>query len=242
MTENWCRVADVRPARLPEGMIWRQTIVPPEGEKTMRRPLSAFAILLLSTAILQAGTKFTSTWRAPLTQPISFAGKKVAALVISNDQSLRMSSEEALSRELTARGMQGVAAYRLIPREELQDVERAKGWFQKAEVLAVVSLRPVSADRKVTYTPDMWMAPYYSTLWGYYGYGWGNVYIPGSVREDTILVIETLIHSVPQDKLLWAGTSETKNPSQVGQVVAELVKEAAKQIRKEGFVQSGSGS
>lgn len=38
--------------------------------------------------------------------------------------SLRMSGEEALSRELTGRGMQGVATYRLMPHEELKDVAR----------------------------------------------------------------------------------------------------------------------
>jgi hypothetical protein len=207
-----------------------------------RRALAVFAIVLASTASVLAGTKFTSTWKAPLAEPVSFAGKKVAALVISDDQPLRMSAEEALARELTSRGMQGVAAYRLVPREELQDAEKAKIWFGKADVQGVVAMRPVSAEKERTYTPDVWSYPYYSTFWGYYGYGWGHVYSPGSVREDTVLVIETLVYDVPQDKLLWAGTSETKNPSQVGQVVADLVKEAAKQVRKQGLVRSDGKS
>ena len=36
-------------------------------------------------------------------------------------------------------------------------------------------MRLVSADVRRTWTPSTWTTPYYSTLWGYYGYGWGNV-------------------------------------------------------------------
>ena len=42
---------------------------------------------------------------------LGMAGKKVAAVVISHDESLRMSAEEALARELTSRGSSGIAAY-----------------------------------------------------------------------------------------------------------------------------------
>ena len=58
----------------------------------------------------------------------TFGGKKVAALVIDKDESLRVSGEEALVRELTARGIQGVASYRIVPREELQNADRARVW------------------------------------------------------------------------------------------------------------------
>ena len=73
-------------------------------------------------------------------------------------------------------------------------------------------MRPVSKDKRTTYNPGTWVNPYYSTLWGYYGYGWGSMYIPGSVEQDTIVVVETTIYSVPRNQLLWAAVSETKNP------------------------------
>jgi hypothetical protein len=164
---------------------------------------------------------------------VSFAGKKVAAVVMSQDDSLRVSGEEALSHELTARGMQGVAAYRMIPKEELQNPDKAKGWFERAAVEGVVVVRPVSAEKERTYTePTVWAAPYYGSLWGYYGYGWGAMYSPGSVREDTVIVVETLIFSVPMNKLLWAAASETRNPKTLQKFVTDLVKETAKEISK----------
>ena len=84
-------------------------------------------------------------------------------------------------RELTARGLQSVATYRIAPKEELKSADRAKVWFEKANVEGVVAMRPVSKDKRTTYNPGTWVNPYYSTFWGYYGYGWGSMYIPGSV-------------------------------------------------------------
>ena len=202
----------------------------------MRRALGMTMLAAaLTAAPAAAATKFVSTWKAPGAAGTSFAGKKVAALVISNDESLRVSGEETLARELTARGMEGVAAYRLVPKEELRDAERAKGWFERAGVAGVVAVRPVSAEKQRTYVPGVWTTPYYSTLWGYYGYGWGAVYDPGYVREDTVVVVETLIFGVPQNALLWAAASETRNPKTLGKFVEDLVKEAAKELKKQGL-------
>lgn len=203
--------------------------------------IGMLAGVLLLEAVLSAGTKFTSTWVAPEAKQADFAGKKIATLVLSADETLRISIEEGLARELTARGLQAIAAYRLVPREELKIPEKARAWFERAGVQGVVAMRPVSMEQEKTYVPGTWTAPYYGTLWGYYGYGWGApLYDPGYVRSDTVLHVETLIYSVPMNKLLWAGASETKNPKEARFVLAEIVKEAGKQMRKQGLISSPS--
>jgi hypothetical protein len=185
-------------------------------------------------AAMAAGPMFTSTWRSPSATGVSFAGKKVAALIISNDESLRVSGEEQLARELTALGMQGVQSYRMIPKEELTSSERARPWFERAGIEGVVSLRPVSMDTRRTYTPTVWTQPNYSTLWGYYGYGWTTVITPGGgVRDDTTLVVETLVHSVPKNALVWAGVSTTTNPKGAQKFITDLVAAAVKEIKEE---------
>jgi hypothetical protein len=169
---------------------------------------------------------------------ISLAGKKVAALVISKDDSLRVTGEDGLARELTARGMQGVATYRIAPKEELQSGERAKVWFEKANVEGVVVLRPVSSEKRTSYTTGTWTTPYYSSLWGYYNYGWGSAYIPGSIESATFVVVESTIYSVPRNELLWAAVSETKNPKDLRGFIEELVKESVKEMQKQGLARS----
>jgi hypothetical protein len=190
-------------------------------------------ITLVSVSV-HAGTKYKTTWRASEVGPQSFAGKKVAVVVISPDESLNMSSEEALVRELAARGVEGVAAYRIVPREALRKVEIARPFFERAGLEGVIALRPVSLDREQTYTPATWANPYYGTLWGYYGYGWGSVGT-GYVTNSMVLTVETLIFSIPKDRLIWAGVSETEDPKNVQRVVADLVKSAAKELKKQGL-------
>jgi len=202
----------------------------------MKRTLSwALVTLVVATAFAADKPTFTSVWKTPVAYEVSFAGKKVAALVITKDTSLQMSGEEALARELTSRGMQGVPTYRFIPREELAVAEKAKGWFERAGVEGVVAMRPVAREQRTEYTPDTWINPYYSTLWGYYGYGWGSVYIPGSVSRDTVVIVETTIYSVPRNALLWAAVSETKNPKKLAEFVQGLVTASIKELQKQGL-------
>ena len=201
----------------------------------MKRTLLILVVVGASATAFSASVKFTSTWKSMDAGTVSFAGKKVAALVISKDDSLRVAGEESLARELSARGIQGVATYRIAPKEELLRAETAKGWFEKGGIEGVVALRPVSADRRQTYTPGTWVTSSYSTLWGYYGYGWGSVYVPGSVQRETVVVVETTIYSVPRNELLWAAVSETRNPEDLSQFVNELVKESVKVLQEQGL-------
>jgi hypothetical protein len=85
------------------------------------------AVLFISVAV-SAAPKFLNVWKAPDVTRLNFAGKKVAVLVITDDQSLQMSAAEALSRELTARKVPGVASYRLVPREEMKSADMARGF------------------------------------------------------------------------------------------------------------------
>ncbi len=196
------------------------------------RSLILFACLCAGTTIL-ADAKFTSTWGAPEARTMTFKGKKVAALVVSEDLSLRMSGEEALARELTARGMEGIGAYRAIPAPELKNPEAAKAWFSRDGVAAVVALKPVSQDKVRRYTPDYWATPYYSTFWGFYPYSWSTTFVIGSAATDTVIVVESLIYDVASGKLLWAGVSESTNPKSLQKLVADIVKEAAKKIERQ---------
>ena len=196
------------------------------------------AAALSMSAVLMAGPKFVSTWKAPDAAGVSFSGKKVAALIMSDDLNLRMSGEEALVRELAAVGVPGgVASYRIVPKEELRDPDKAKGWYERAGVEGVVAMRLVKSDKRQVWTPSMWVTSSYSTLWGYYGYGWTSVYeVGGSSRIDTVVVIENLIFSVPLNKLLWAGVTESTNPKNAAAAIKDIVTASVKEMTKEGLI------
>jgi hypothetical protein len=49
----------------------------------------------------------------------------------------------------------------------------------------------------------------------------------------TIVTVETLIYSLGQDKLIWAGQSQTTNPSKVGPFIREMVTPMSKHSFKQ---------
>ena len=196
--------------------------------------VAAGAVAVLVPA-LSGQVAFFSTFKSIDAGSVNFAGKKVAALVISDDDSLRVAGEEALVRELSQRGMQAVATYRIAPKEELRRAETARPWFERAKVDGIVMVRPVSSDTRPAYPSDIWVGPNYSTLWGYYGYGWGTVYVFGAARQETSVVVETTIYDVPRNQLIWAAVSETRAVRDLRGFVDELVKESVAEMQKQGL-------
>ena len=189
-------------------------------------------LMVMVTAGLAAGPKFRSVWKVPELSGLSFAGKTVAALVITDDQSLQVSAEEKLARELTARGVNALATYRIVPREELKSAEQARGWYERRGVQGVVAIRPLAQEVERT-SPVVFASGYDTSFWGYYGYGWSSVYaIPVGTRETTTVVVETLVYDATRDRLAWRAVSETKNPKDLQAFLTDLVAGTVKEMQK----------
>ncbi len=198
---------------------------------------SAVIALVLAGSLAAAGDiRFTHVHRAPAAEATSFSGAKVVALVIADDQSLRMSAEEALVRALTARGIKAVAAWRTIPREELKTKDQARRWFEQAGAEGVVALRPIELKTTVTEYAPQWATSYYQSFYGYYGYGWSAAYIPGGRSSQTSVVVEATVFSIPKDLLLWGAVSQTTNPKNMDAYMKDLVGNAVKEIEKAGLI------
>jgi hypothetical protein len=202
---------------------------------SMKRWMIAAVVLLLAGVEAGARAKLVNIWAAPGVQNLTFANQKVIGLVISDDESLRMSGEEALASELIERGIRGDAAYRVIPREELRDPQKAKGWFERTGATGVVALRLVDVNKEVSQPEVIWTSATYASFWNYYPYGWGNTFtiVPG--RNDTKIKIETLVYDLSGDKLIWAATSETTNPKSVRAAVKDIVQATADEMKKRGL-------
>jgi hypothetical protein len=181
--------------------------------------------------------RFRSTWKSPGVKTLDMAGKKVAAVVISHDQSLRMSVEEAVARELTSRGSVGVAAYRTIPAELLEDAAKARDWFQKTGVAGIVVLKLLSVDKETVPSAVVWSTMYYQDFHSYYGTGWATATPIGPGRQVTTIAVETLLFDVEKGRLLWGSVTESTNPKNVQTYVAGLAREIADELKDEGLVQ-----
>jgi hypothetical protein len=205
-----------------------------------RKTAAGLVALATVAALASAGTEFISTWKAPDSGPLHLRGKKVLALVLGADPAVRPGAEDMLARELTSYGAVGLPAYSVVPAELTQDKAKARELIEQAGIAGVVSMRVTSKDDQFNSTPSSiyYGAPHYATFWsdGYYGYTSAAIFNPGYVRTDTIVTVETLVYSLAQDKLVWAGRSTTKNPRQVGKFVQDLTAKVASELKKVGLI------
>ena len=198
--------------------------------QTLRTLIFGVALFLSACG----STTFTSTWKAPDAQRVDPTGKSIAALVIAHDKKQRRDAEVYLTHELTIRGAHGVSAYTLIGLE-YPDLDYARARFKEAGVEGVVIMRLVGHDQRVIVDPGGFSGSVYGSFGSYYSsYGVGVSYSTGSVQTDTEVTIETLIYSLTQDKLLWAGTSRTSNPDGVQGLVTEVANAVAGEVAKQG--------
>jgi len=186
-----------------------------------------------------AGTSFISTWKNPAAPPATFQGKKVVAMFVSTDEAVRRGVETTLAHELTLRGIQGVAAYMLIPTAQLKDEAKAKEMLAQSGAAGVVALRLIGREQEISGTTGgYYAAAPYASMWnGYWGYSWGGIYEPSYLKSEMVMSIETLVYSLEQNQLIWAGQSKTTNPKNVNNLLKELVSKVGGEMKKAGLVE-----
>ena len=200
--------------------------------------LGAFVVLAAAGLTACATTTFNSSWKAPDAQPMgSLAGQKVVAVAVAKNTAVRRSAEDALVSVINANGAQAIPSYSIIGDDAVNDEAKAKAAIEQSGAVAVVVMRPVAKEKEISSTPStMYMGPRYGGYWGgYYGYGWGGAWGGTEIRTDTIVIVETLVYSLKQNKLVWAGESRTTNPSQVDAFVKEVAAAAGKEMKKLGL-------
>jgi hypothetical protein len=215
--------------------------------RTIMTTLRRFLVILTATMLSAcASSDFVSSWKAPDAQPLQVKGSKVAAVVMMSNEAARRVAEDALAREITARGAVGIPMYAIYPDMEPKNEAAARVALEQAGALGVVVMRPVSVEKNRVTTPVTYSAPMYREYWGaYYGAGWGTPWglsatSGGDVPTTTNVSVETLVYSLKQNKLVWGGQSRLTSPSSINQTIKKLAGAAAKELQKQGLMPARS--
>jgi hypothetical protein len=199
-----------------------------------RRGLVRWALVVAVGALACSTTEFKSTWRDPTAKPVALRAQPVAAFVITPNVATRRAGEDILARELSARGVRGIPGYQLTGDKPVRDSEALRRYLEKAGIEGTVIMRVVDRRVELDYVPGGWG---YGSMYGYWEFGWGMMGRPGYLETDTVVSVETLVYSLPQDKLLWGGVSETTDPNNLDSFIKEVVSKAGEEFRKAGLVQ-----
>jgi len=191
------------------------------------RALAVVLVLLLAAC---ASTRIVDSWTAPGLTPSDLRFQHVVAIAVLDDETSQRVAEDAVAQAATRTRV--TPAYRLLSPAERADPELLRLALSRAGVDGVVTVRLVGTEAKQTWVPGSTVAVG-GGYWGYYGQ---LIYEPGHYRTDTVVRIETTLHDFGSGKLLWSGISESMNPENVRQVVAEIVAAARKDLRKQGLL------
>jgi len=225
--------------------------------------------LLLGSALMLAGCgsgiTIVASARPPDAEPLNLRGEKVAAVVMMQNQKVRVQAENALAKAITERGVQGIPMHTLLASPNPANQEAARAALEKAGVKGLIVLRPTRARKTERTPPRTYAMPMYAGYWGgYYPYGWGtswgaptnpygkaqgpehggapgpaggyyvptSVHVPGSEERYTVVKVEILVYSLKQNRLVWAGETESTEPSNVDSYVMDLVDVTAEELAK----------
>lgn len=190
------------------------------------------ALTLVSAGACGSSTHFYSKWNGAA-QPVSLAGMRVATVFITDNESVRRQGEDVLAREVGRIGAMGFASYTIIA-DNPRDQERAKRELEKSGADVVLSMRVISSDRIANYTPGYWSTSSdHRSLWGYWGYGWGGAY-DTAYLTTTVVAVETMLYSLRDGRMLWAGMSETFDKDNVKSAVKSIAREAVDEMQDDG--------
>jgi hypothetical protein len=197
----------------------------------LRAVVPALAVLVLSSCTT---TNLVQTWRDPnyRAQPVN----RIFVIGVMPNDMYRVQFENGLAQALISKGFQAATSSSAFPPGQL-DKEKVQQYVldNKVDLVIVQRLTKKTTEEyvppSVAYVPA---GPAYGGYYGYYGYGYGAVYQPGYMTEQTNVLAETNVYSTHSrpEVLVWSGQSNTFNvqdaqsaaQSLSAQLVADLIK------------------
>lgn len=89
-----------------------------------------------------------------------------------------------------------------------------------------VIMRLADVDKSVSYVPG-------TGYGGWYGYRYSS---PGYYQEDKTFYVETSFYSLPDNKLLWSGTTSSLNPNKLDRTVDDIISTLKGQLQKQKLI------
>lgn len=189
-------------------------------------------------AACASSTTFIETWRNPQFEPVGLDGRTVLALVITSDEAMRRSGEDALAAAITAKGGNGVPAWTQLSTTDARDEAKARSALAAAGVAAVVTMEMVDESQS-TSTPAVrvgWRWTDHGSFWPHYRHAWGVAW-SSSPPPRTNVLVETSIHTLDPDELVWAGRSKSRNVA-APDLFGEIAAEAAVEVQRAGLIKA----
>jgi hypothetical protein len=200
-------------------------------------------IFVVLTAILLYGcgtsSSIVSSWRDPQITISSENFKKVLIVaLIKNEETRRI-----IENRIAANNPIFHPSYPF-----LNQISNGLTDDQKLKILSdenfdgVITMRLVSKEKQTNYVPGIDTSIYYGGYDGLYGGPFGgwygmygtDFYSPGYYVENTYYIVETNVFSLKEKKLIWTGTTESTDVTDIGITVDDIMRTIIYEMKKDG--------
>lgn len=181
-----------------------------------------------------ASTTLVSQWKSP-----EFSGpplKKVMVVGVSNQPGPRRIFEDEFSAALKAAGVTAVPSYTVIPQDGQVEQAVLEQAVKSLGADAVLITRLVSREQQTQVTPGYYQPVPTMGMYGWYSSAWMGYYEPPTVYQYDVVTAETSVYSVNAGKLLWSGTTQTFDPSNVAKETPGFAKIIIAALQKAGII------
>jgi hypothetical protein len=196
--------------------------------------LFTLLILLMSSC---SSTRIISSWRDPNQQIHPSDWNKVLVVALLQSETNRRRAEDEMVTYLHGKG---ITSYSYLNKEiDPKNDEAIRSKIKNDGFDAAITMRLIDVDKEKIYTPRQhYMYPvYYNSFSRYYYRGWVHYSTPGYYTVTKKFIIETIIYSIPEDKIIWSGITETYDPEGVEKLTDEIAFVIRKKMMTEGFIE-----
>jgi len=191
--------------------------------------LSACAALLLAAC---ASTTLQSAWYD--TSYTGGAFKRVLVVGVGANVANRRAFEDIFSQKLSATGTQGIPGYQFLPDDARANEPAWNAGVAQSGADAVLLVRVLGVDTKTQVTTMMVPGPMY--YGPYYGGWWGpQMYAVPQVTQYDVADVESSLFDVKTKRIVWAGTTQTFDPSSVAKETPGFADVIIKQFAARGL-------
>ena len=176
--------------------------------------LARVAVLcgVLALAACAAPTVLNTQWLSPdfKDKPI----RNILVVAVVKDTTNRRTFEDAMVRQLTAKGVKAEPSYRYAPDAGIMEQAKMQQAVKQSGATGVLLSRVVNVSQTVKVSPGMYMGPPvgygFGGFYGYYGGMWASsYYTPPMLYTEENVSADTRLFEAKDFFLVWSASTTT---------------------------------
>jgi len=204
----------------------------------VRRRFAVAAGMTMALVIAAcATTELKEQWRDPDYRADS--GQRVLIVAVTSRDDRRRMFEDQFAARLREEGVDAIPSYSQLSVIGPENLDAVKAVVQRNAATMVLSVRLVQVDQRTAVSGGH--PGYYGSagFYSYYPNAWAGAYSPPSTYTYRTYTTETRVFDMKSDKLVWAATLQSEEPSDFTAAAAQYADLVVKQMRDNKILGGG---